>query len=238
MNWNRVSIVFLAFACLLQTATFSFQVYNRVARPAPKKIGIKEFNVSLVEKDWCHRAVVLTHIKIPKLENTHQLLDECQVAPLAVSSSIMVFYSRWTDVFGDPEGKVGNMLNNLLIQWGDKKRTVYAAYDINGNYIENATVSGLALSKGHIWVRRGAKGIGTSSLVHELVHLALWVEAGSPDPTHEGGDDDIWKDEHTQFIKEVNKVLFLIGDRKLADANYISKNLWGVVESTLGNATE
>ena len=237
MFWNKISLIFLAFACAIQTFTLSCQVYHRANPPAPKKIHAKEFSVTLDEY-WCHRAMVLTHIKIPELENTNQLLDECVVDPLAVSTSINIFYEQWVNRFGDPEMKVERMINNLLIQWGDKKRTVHAAYDINGNYIENATVSGLALSKGHVWVRRGLKGIGTSSLVHELVHLALWVEHENPDPTHEGGTDNVWGDEHTRFIKEINNLLFLIGDRNLGDATYIEKNLREVMESTLENETE
>ena len=237
MFWNRLSLIFLAFACSLQTFTLSCQVYNRANPPKPKKIHSREFSVTLDEY-WCHRAMVLTHIKIPNLENTNQLLDECTVEPLAVSTSIGIFYEEWSRRFGDRDLEVHNMVNNLLIQWADKKRTVHAAYDMHGQYKENVTVSGLALSRNHIWVRRGKKGIGTSSLVHELVHLALWAQYDSPDPTHEGGDDDLWKKEHTQFIKDVNLLLFSIGDRKLADANYINESLREEMESALGDETK
>ena len=195
------------------------------------------YNVSLQES-WCVQATILTHIKIPELQNTYQLLDECVVDSYAVYRSMYVFYENWKYHFGDDTGKVRETINNVLIQWGDKRRTVAGAYDLVGRFIKQASVTGLALSPSHIWVKRGEKGIGTSSLVHELVHITLWNLYGSADPTHEGGDDDIWTEKHTKFIKETNNLLFLIGDNNLADPNYSMDILQAVMESTLRNETE
>ena len=48
--------------------------------------------------------------------------------------------------------------------------------------------------------------IGTTSLVHELVHIALWSTPPhyKPDTDHEGHKFKGWTKEHTSFIYDVN----------------------------------
>ena len=231
--YNLLSLTALCVA----TSVLTFSLFQQWSEKR-KRLELEQekesmfYNVSLQE-DWCTQATILTHIKIPYLQNTHQLLDECDVDPYAIYRAIYVFYDNWKRHFGDPTGEVKETINNVLIQWGDKRRTVAGAYDINGQFIKQASVTGLALSPSHVWVKRGEKGIGTSSLVHELVHITLWKLYGSADPTHEGGDDNIWRQQHTDFIKETNNLLFLIGDRNLADPNYSMEILQEVMESTL-----
>mgnify|MGYP001194717442 FL=1 len=235
--YNILSLSALCFATTLLTFNVFTAWHQKVVLHEQQQKKELFYNVSL-QDDWCVQARILTHIKIPELKNTYQLLDECEISEYAVYRSIYIFYENWKHHFGDSTGKVRETIDNVLIQWGDKRRTVAGAYDINGKFIQQASVTGLALSPSHVWVKRGEKGIGTSSLIHELVHITLWNLYGSADPTHEGGEDNIWTDKHTQFIKETNNLLFLIGDNNLADPNYSMDILRAVMESTLRNGKE
>lgn len=237
--YNILSLTALCFATTLLTFSVFSAWHRRATFHEQQQRQKKELSYNVSFQDhWCVQASILTHIKIPELKNTYHLLDECEVSEYAVYRAIYIFYENWRYHFGDDTGKVRETINNVLIQWGDKRRTVSGAYDINGKYIQHPRVTGLALSPSHIWVKRGEKGIGTSSLVHEFVHIALWNLHGSADPTHEGGDDGIWTEKHTHFIKETNNLLFLIGDNNLADPNYSMDILRAAMESTLRNDKE
>ena len=218
-------------ACLL-----ALQSHDGNLRPVilEQEENVRVYSVSL-DAEWCLEAEHAAHFIIPNLQKTVQIMDVCQVDSYAVYRAIYVFYENWKNWFGDEDKVVHHMINNLLIEWGDKRRTVRGAYDIHGQFISNASVVGLAISPNHLWAKRNPKGIGASSLVHELVHLALWNTHGSADPTHEGGDDHIWTEEHTEFIRETDDLLFLIGDRSLADPNYSMDTLRSVMESYLGD---
>ena len=179
----------------------------------------------------CITPQVLTHIKIPNLENTYHLLDECEVNPYLVYRTMFVFYEAWLLWFDDEGGQVRESINNVLVEWGDKDRRTPAAYNIHGEYITNVLVNGLALSPGHIWVRRDSKSIGNSSLVHEMVHIALWNKYGDADPSHEGGEDTIWTTEHTDFIREVDRILFLMGDAVLSNPLHTDDEIRMIMEN-------
>jgi len=229
-NWRyHATTIMTILTCLLVLRS-----HNPPLKPTAEEDIVKVYSVAL-DSNWCLKPDQSKQFVIPNLKSTAQLLDECLVDSYAVYRAIYVFYENWKSWFGDEGGEVDDMINNLLIEWGDKKRTVRGAYDIHGNYIPNASVVGLAISPNHLWAKRGKKGIGTSSLVHELVHLALWNIHGSADPTHEGGEDGLWTEAHTEFIKETNDLLFLIGDRSLADPNYSMDTLRSVMESYLKN---
>ena len=231
-NWRfHATTIMTTVTCLLV-----LQGHNPSVAPPVDETQIEVYSVAL-DANWCIKAEHSRQFVIPHLKNTAQLLDICHVDSYAVYRSIYIFYENWKGWFGDDGEEVKEMINNLLIEWGDKKRTVRSAYDIHGNHVSNASVVGLALSPNHLWAMRGKEGIGTSSLVHELVHLALWNVYGSADPTHEGGIDGLWTEEHTEFIKETNQLLFLIGDRSLSDSNYSMDTLRSVMRKYLNGTS-
>ena len=123
-----------------------------------------------------------------------------------VAWTMYVFYELWEERFGDSEKKIENALNNLEIRWGQDRREVHNVYDINGNFLETSSVSGLMESPYISWV--GIEdNISDTSFVHELVHIALVHVCGSPDPDHEGDVYKCWSEQHSFFIDEVNTAL-------------------------------
>ena len=102
-------------------------------------------------------------------------------------------------------------MNQLLIKWGEKNKTVSAGYSINGERKEDLKASGITLTESYIWVKRNKQGdIHKTSLVHELVHVSLWASVGTPDTDHEATtykNENFWTLKHTEFIKKVNKIL-------------------------------
>ena len=231
-RYYATTIMFSSLAYLATTLVCLVAIKSCNKKETPKPEPLAVYSVEL-DLEWCETPRHSKQFLIPKYENTVQILDVCEVSALAVSRSLYVFYQNWVAWFGDDTGEVRHMLNNLLIEWGDTKRTVHSAYNIHGRLIKNVRVTGLAIAPNHMWVMRGEKGIGTSSFVHELVHLALWNVYDNADPTHEGGEDNLWTKEHTEFINETKDLLFLIGDRYLADPNYNMDTLRSVMESNL-----
>ncbi|HIK67024.1 MAG TPA: hypothetical protein EYF95_03510 [Flavobacteriales bacterium] len=126
-----------------------------------------------------------------------------------VAWTMFVFYELWEKEFGDPEKKVKNALDHLEIQWGEERREVHNVYDINGNFFESSSVSGLVEGPYIVWVWAEDK-ISNTSLVHELTHIALMHVCGSADPDHEGDKFACWSEEHSSFINDVNLKLSTI----------------------------
>ena len=126
-----------------------------------------------------------------------------------VSQAMIIFYNQWIKHFGDRDGKVLNALNNLMIEWSVNKKTV-SGYDINGQYVNNASVVGASLTPGYVWLyARDDKKIHSSSLIHELVHISIWAKHrwSHGDADHEGDKYKGWTKKHTLFIHEINNML-------------------------------
>jgi hypothetical protein len=123
-----------------------------------------------------------------------------------VAWAMYIFYEEWVNMYGDEDLAVKVSLNNLEIQWSKNPRTEERVYDIDGNFLESARVIGLMLSPTSIWVSI-EPNISDTSLVHELVHIALRASCGNADPDHEGVEYPCWEPHHSEFITRINKIL-------------------------------
>lgn len=121
---------------------------------------------------------------------------------------MMVFYHYWNRWFGDEDLLVKKALENVMVEWGTKKRTMKRGYSLKGNLKENITVVGLTKSNSFIWVWQGTfHRIAESSLIHELVHVALRAKYGHGDSDHEGSKYYGWTIEHSAMIIEAKEAL-------------------------------
>jgi hypothetical protein len=150
-------------------------------------------------------------IKIPNLKNSWQIQKDCLFPTREnVSYAIGLFYDEWSRRFGDPEGKVKNTLNNLMIKWEHERKVIHGvAFDMEGQPVRGK-IKGLTITPTYLWVWTNPKykRIAATALVHELVHSALWTNIGiHGDPDHEGLDFLGWTRAHTEFIEELNRVL-------------------------------
>ena len=149
-------------------------------------------------------------VLLPTFDSAAQIVPNCQAFDRdEVAWALSIFYKERVREFGDSEGKVKKMLNEVMITWGEEERTVPLAYRVDGKLLKNPTVTGLAISPTILWAHVGDMGyVSETSLVHELVHLALWATDGKPDADHEAGASrGGWTTEHTHFIWRINKLL-------------------------------
>ena len=152
-------------------------------------------------------------IRLPYLQNSWHAVASCEDHdPQSVATAILYFYAQWVNEFGDPDMSVFESLNNLIIEWGPQKRKIHAAYSIDGEYLEDVTIIGLASSPRLIWCYfpYGSK-LSDSSMVHELVHISLWAQYDLPDADHEGLNYIGWTREHSGFIDTIKRELKLSG---------------------------
>lgn len=152
-------------------------------------------------------------IKLPGWENAWQVAPNCKVAePIQVSIAMKIFYMHWLDVFGDPLREVKNNLHTVMILWGDKIKTT-AGYRMDGSYNRNIRAIGIAHTKGTIWIKKDANDkICKSSLIHELVHISIWVLKGTDgDPDHLGDKYAGWTVDHSALIETVKDELCRLG---------------------------
>jgi hypothetical protein len=145
------------------------------------------------------------------LQDSWQIVSLCDADVTEVSTAFSIFYYAWVKEFGDPDKKVLNNLNKMMVEWGEDTKVVYAGYSISGVKKMNVRIVGMTVTKGYIWVKRNPWGdVYKTSLVHELVHASLWASTGSPDADHEATvykNENYWTRKHTKFIKKVNKIL-------------------------------
>jgi hypothetical protein len=152
-------------------------------------------------------------LQIPVFTGTWQIVSSCSEYPQEpVAIALSIFYTEWTLNFGDHDGKVWKSLNNVLIDWTprDKKGT---AYDIAGKLMHDAHFSGVALSPSMIWVKpKPGKLVCETSLIHELVHVAIWnLKETDGDPDHLGKKYSGWTIDHSALIQNVNDSLCALG---------------------------
>ena len=147
--------------------------------------------------------------KIPYHENTWQI-QERDTWPTTKNTSIAIkiFYKRWKKDFGDKEQGVYKALNNLMIEWVSPSDKEILGYSMDGKVVRGK-VKGIALSPTYIKVRKTQyERIASTSLMHELTHVALWNSGKIlGDPDHEGPAYSGWTNEHTKMIKELNRLL-------------------------------
>ena len=150
--------------------------------------------------------------KLPIYDHAWQALNDCnKYPPHDVALALTIFYHSWVEEFGDSQGLLEERLNRLYIKWGKTTKTLKYVYSVEGIKRDSATVLGLTLSPTYIWVYQREKedSISQTSLVHELVHVALW--ATNPhshgDPDHEGDKIPGWTPAHTALIGKINHLL-------------------------------
>ena len=155
-------------------------------------------------------------ILIPFFERATHLVSDCQIYPThQVAVAFLVFYHVWLDYFGDPQYQVKDMLEDVMVEWGSEVKTVKRGYSIDGEPFTNRNVIGLVRSKSLIWVYQGYGpnlSVAETSLIHELVHLAIRAENGKHgDADHEGPKYSGWTPAHTEMIRESKNMLRAFG---------------------------
>ena len=144
---------------------------------------------------------------LPFFAEASQVQFSCEYYdPDHVAWVMYIFHEEWEKAFGDHDRTVRGVLNTLEIQWGNETRVEHRIYSINGTFLESAEVSGLMLSPTSAWVSI-EESLSQTSLIHELVHIALEASCGDADADHEGNVHPCWAAEHTLFITRVNDLL-------------------------------
>tara|TARA_A200000159_G_scaffold162481_2_gene186506 strand:- start:3162 stop:3758 length:597 start_codon:yes stop_codon:yes gene_type:complete len=155
-------------------------------------------------------------IKIPELKLSYLIVDSCRtIDRYRISIAIETFINSWKDRFGSntyATKVVIDNLNNLVITANNEAKIV-KAYTSDGTLGDSLSVSGLALTKGFIWIKVfPGQRVCDTSLVHELVHVSIWsVKSTDGDPDHLGKRYYGWTTEHELLIQEVNNSLCVWG---------------------------
>jgi hypothetical protein len=150
--------------------------------------------------------------KLPVYKNGWQIVDSCYShLPHSTALAIVVFENEWMEEFGRSQ-KVLDVLTEILVEWSSERRYV-SGYFNNGIPYKDLRVSGLALGPKYVGVYTETDvKLCKTSLVHELVHVAIRAENGKHgDADHEGPRYKGWTRKHTKFIKKTNKILCEIG---------------------------
>ena len=153
-------------------------------------------------------------VQLPIFDHSWQVVGSCEQYPQEpVVVALLVFYAEWCVKFGDQYGKLWFALNKILIDWTPAEKAG-DAYDVAGNSVHNARFGGVTLTPTIMWVHPWQDApICKTSLIHELVHIALWnlMPDSGGDADHEGTKYLGWSREHTVFIQKVNSHLCLLG---------------------------
>lgn len=201
------------------TAITAFLIFPDTLVPATPEETFEKFQKDRAETKRlshfrCSRSKDMPQlIRLPYLENSWHIVHSCDdINSHEVASSILYFYVQWVSQFGDEDLSVFTALNNIVVEWGPEKKIIRSAYSMDGEYLENVTIVGLAISPEMIWCHfpPGSK-ISSSSLVHELVHISLWAKYNTPDADHEGTVHMGWTKDHTEFISSVRLELKMSG---------------------------
>jgi hypothetical protein len=146
---------------------------------------------------------------LPFFKRATQVVPNCDTYPKHKTAlAIIIFYHHWLKNFGDDDLKIKKALEKVMITWGVEKRTIKKSYNIRGEAHKNSTVVGITKSDSVIWVWQGYNHkISESSLIHELVHIALRAKYGHGDSDHEGKKYDGWTFRHTEMILKAKESL-------------------------------
>lgn len=151
-------------------------------------------------------------INLPYSPHSWQIVDS-SMAPSSqrVSQAITIFYNQWEKTFGDKEGRIKKNLDQLMVEWSSEEKT-HEKIERNRKgqiIITRKIIKGMTICPTYIWLKTNQyRRVFASSLVHELVHVALWTQVcRGGDPDHEAGYPACWTSQHTKFIKHVNKIL-------------------------------
>lgn len=140
-----------------------------------------------------------------------QVSREHYFNPEEIAHYVEVFYRSYDITFGDEDGKVREVLSNIVLVWEPDAWVLKNAiiYDRNGEKIqrEEAWVQGLTKSPRLIFVSVQDGLIEHTSLAHELVHAIIWSQLGHGDADHEGHRKDGWTKKHSALIDMVNMTI-------------------------------
>jgi hypothetical protein len=148
-------------------------------------------------------------VKLPHYKNAWQIQEKNSWPPVNdVSVAVKIFYIKWKKEFGDQDKKVYRALNKLVIEWDNSNNRKILGYFVDGK-IKRGIVKGIALSPSYIRIyKTDYEKIGSTSLIHELTHIALWNSGNIlGDPDHEGLEYSGWTSKHTKMIKDLNRIL-------------------------------
>jgi len=156
---------------------------------------------------------------IPGYANAAQSNSTCDhFDPNETSLAMFLFYVHYKEDFGDEYQLVAKWMHNLTVVWTDQKIEMSGTgYRVDGTRGTARTAYGLTTSQGRlikVFTRRRTsltdkKKIWKTSLVHELLHVAINAENNGRhgDPDHEGSKWSGWTKRHTDFIHKMNMVL-------------------------------
>ena len=151
-------------------------------------------------------------INLPFSPNSWQIV-ELNEAPNSerVSQAITIFYQQWYKTFGDKEDRIKKNLDQLMIEWSSEEKTHESVRKNKKGQtvITIKVIRGMTICPTYVWLKTNQyKRVFASSLVHELVHVALWTQTcRGGDPDHEKGYPPCWTKQHNKFIRHVNGIL-------------------------------
>ena len=192
-----------------------FHIHFDTPEPLRPRVDVERTLVSLNSKERTKCITTTPDVvemqPLIHLQDSWQIVSLCDVDVTQESTAFSIFYYAWVKEFGDPDKKVLNNLNKMMVEWGEENKVVHSGYSISGVKKMNVKIAGMTVTKGYIWVKRNHWGhVYKTSLVHELVHASLWAATGSPDADHEATvyrNENYWTRKHTIFIIKVNKIL-------------------------------
>ena len=87
-------------------------------------------------------------IIIPFFEKASQIVPNCQTYPKHKTAlALFVFYSKWTEYFGDRDYAVRGMLQRVMIKWDVTKKTSKRGYKLNGEAFEDYIYNSVSMSR-------------------------------------------------------------------------------------------
>jgi hypothetical protein len=152
-------------------------------------------------------------IQLPLFRSASQTVESCGLHDRERTAiAIALFQQHYENQFTDRMGVVSHALNKLMVEWSSKEKKISGGYDMHGYRFLDHKIVGLTRTPSWVWVyTEYDERICQTSLVHELVHVALWAIHGSGDPDHLGRLHKGWTIDHTAFIQEMNETLCILG---------------------------
>lgn len=194
---QKVLILIIAFMC------FSNCSVNHV----PQRISLGP-QIFYSETSKCEYLKELDTylVSVPGLPGVIVSSTDCDLVPgEEIRLVIDMFYLEFVKRFGDPGGKVRAGFYNMVIKLDQNARKVKNLYDTSGKHFDESFVNGLFFSPNVIWVHvLPGSSVADTALVHELMHYALLLSTGDPDPDHEGDKYGHWDKRHTKLISNLS----------------------------------
>ena len=154
-------------------------------------------------------------LKVPGYDKSYIMVHNCNAMDRQrVSIGITIFLEEWSKVYGRSarQSVITNTMNNVLVEFSNAYKTVNG-YSVDGTYIENVSVRGLANGPTLAWVKAESGDLlCKTSFVHELMHLAIWAVKGTDgDPDHLGPKYYGWTNDSMIIIQNTNQRLCDLG---------------------------